>query len=120
MPDDEYPNITKYFANFYVREVLGGIKPKNGIAQADMMHFVRASSKTADFYKRHKGKMELEGAGIYTLRQFAELITEALEKSVSGDMHKLTPGWFSSDAMFDKRLPAFLFRQSLIEDRRDF
>jgi hypothetical protein len=105
IPDDEYPNITKYFANFYVREVLGGIKPKNGIAQADMMHFVRASSKTADFYKRHKG---------------AELITEALEKSVSGDMHKLTPGWFSSDAMFDKRLPAFLFRQSLIEDRRDF
>jgi hypothetical protein len=118
-PEDKYPNLTKYYANFYLTQVLGGIKPKNGISQYDMIHFVRAAERTAEFYKEHEDKMELRGAGIYSLLQFGELVTEALEHSVNGDLHKLTPGWFSSDAMFDKRLPAFLYANSIIEDRRD-
>ena len=116
VPDDDHPEITKYFANFYIREVLGGIKPRNGLGMIDMQHFVRASERTADFYKRNRDKMELEGAGIYTLR----LVTEALTESVNGDLHKLSPGWFSSDAMFNRRLPTFLYKNSMIEDRREF
>jgi len=119
-PEDKYPNLTKYYANFYLDKVLGGIKPKNGLSQYDMNHFVRAAERTAEFYKEHEDKMELRGAGIYSLLQFGELVTEALEQSVNGDLHKLTPGWFSSDTMFDKRLPAFLYSNSIIEDRRDF
>jgi len=118
--EDEYPDITKYFVSFYIRETLGGVRPKNGFSQMDMAHFIKASRRTAEFFKEHRSVMNLHLSSIYNARGFAKLICESLEHSTKGELDKLTPGWFSSDAMFQKRLPTFLFREGIIEDRRDF
>ena len=118
--EDEHPEITKYFVSFYIRETLGGVRPKNGFSQMDMQNFITASKRTVEFFKEHKSKMNLHLTSIYNERGFAKLICESLEHSTNGELDKLSPGWFSSDAMFNKRLPTFLFREGILEDRRDF
>lgn len=113
--NDEYPDITEVFINLYIRKVLGGIAPKKGFNYYDRTCFVKAAQRTVEFFKDNRRRMNLHLTGSMTVVKFAKLVWEALDRSLHGEVHKLTPGWLCSDATFQKKLPAYLYREGIVE-----
>jgi hypothetical protein len=116
-------NIQMYPASFHLftqrRKVLGGIHPPEGFNDYDKSCFIKAANRTVEFFKTNRKRMNLHVMGGQTVLGFSKLVWEAVSKSVHGEVDKLTPGWLCSDTTFHKRLPSFLYKEGVIQDRRE-
>jgi len=113
---DKFPSVTNAFRNEYVARILGGIKPRHLTAQ-DETCFRRASMRTVEFFERNKKKVTISAAERKYPARLVRYVFSALEHDV-GELSKVSPGWLCSNAMFDKRLPAYLYVQAMIPDGR--
>ena len=112
---NKYPKITQEFKRFYILHVLGGVIPDNGFTPKEEDNFRMAATKTFEFYQKNKCKMcGLQIMGGVTQKVLAQWVCDCVEKDVK-DMNKLTPGWFSSDTTFERRLPRYLYNQGIIQ-----
>jgi hypothetical protein len=109
---DEYPEITNKLRSYYQRQVLGGVNVK--ITQRDENNFRVASTRLKKFHKDNEGRFNKY------MKQYdnnlAEWLWESIHEDCRGEVSKITPAWFSSEATFNRRLPAYLFRQAIIDD----
>ena len=110
---DKHKHLTNILKKFYIDKVLGGIKPKKGFSFYENEKFKLAGERIAEFYDENKKKMRLNLIGGEGVKDFARLVCEAIEKDTN-DITVISPGWFSSDTTFHRRIPAFLNREGVL------
>lgn len=113
---DRHPKVSSIFREYYVQNVLGQIRPSNGFRKADEFHFRKAAERTVEFIKDNLHKMNVSMLEIRKREDFARVVCDAIEWDVRGEVSKITPGWFSSDTTFHKRLPTYLYKEGVIEE----
>lgn len=113
--EDSYPKMTSALKRVYKKEVLGGVEPKMDVKEEN--HFVMASQKLIEFVKKNRGKLKWHQS--FTPSVLADWMVEALRKATGDDFSKVSPGWFSSEMMFNRRLPAYLSSQALLGEEVD-
>jgi len=106
--EDPNPSVTTYLKNWYSREVRGGFTA--AFSAGDETAFRHATGRLIKFLSENRAHLNLMWQGT-PLIQLAELLCEALKKSVDGRVERLTPGWFCSDTTFSSRLPSYLNSQ---------
>ena len=108
---DEYPMYTNAFKSFYVENVLGGIEPK--WSYYDEQNFIDASIKTHEFFCNNIKKIDR----MYTPNPYetARLVWEAI-KFKNYNISKITSGYFCSESLFNRDLPAYLHSQAIINE----
>ena len=117
---DGNAGLTNSIKGLYVRDVLGGVAPERW-GRLDENKFRRAAERLSLFWERLRredrlGVWELLGAGSEE-EQMAGLLWEAVREDVGDEgLSILTPGWLCSDTTFNRRLPAYLYRQAIISD----
>lgn len=114
--EDKYPPYTKAFKKIYREKILGNIPPKNGFGEVNENKFKKAGIMTAEFFKKHRNKMSLGFMSMQSPTEFVQLVYDALLGSLDGETTRITPGWLCSEAMFNDRLPKYLFNQAIITD----
>jgi hypothetical protein len=113
--EDKYPIMTKQLKKLYENEVLG--KTKVNYTQKDENCFIASAIKLKEFYNNNSSKFNQ-----YMIAHDINLsnwLFEAIKADCYGDVSKISPGWFSSNTTFNRRLPAYLFRQNIIEESDD-
>lgn len=113
--EDLYPKMTSALRRAYRKGVLGGVEPKMDVREEN--HFIIASQKLIDFLKKNRGKLKWYQE--LTPSLLAGWVMEALRQATGEDLSKVTPGWFSSEMMFNRRLPAYLSSQALLGEEAD-
>lgn len=111
--EDKHPMITKRLKKFYEEEVLG--KAKVNYTQKDENCFRISAIKLKDFHKNNLSKFNRYMV-VHDMN-LSEWLFEAIKADCYGDVSKISPGWFSSNTTFNRRLPAYLFRQNIIEEQ---
>lgn len=115
---DNNPGTTKILRNFYINDVLGGIRPKEGFSQGDENKFIKGAQRALEFLDSNLSKIR------GTMRdkfkrfpaQFARVLCDALWERYGEDgIKEYGPGVFHSDNTFNKVLPAYLHSQAIIE-----
>ena len=110
---DNHKDITKVLKRFYISKVLGGIKPKKDFSFYENGKFIEAGKLIYEFYNTNKRRMRLTLTGHDSPRSFATLVCEAIESDI-GDVTKISPGYFSSELTFNRRIPAYLNSQGVL------
>jgi hypothetical protein len=110
--EDKYPVITNRLKKFYREEVLG--KVKTDFTQKDENCFRISAIKLKDFYKNNSSRfnkyMTVHDANL------SDWLFEAIKADCKDEISMVSPGWFASNTTFNRRLPAYLFRQNILEE----
>jgi hypothetical protein len=106
---DPRPEVTAIFKKFYVREVLGGVEVRFSVAQENK--FRLATRKAMDFLKANQKRM----TGLTSVRDYANLVCDALRDWVKGNVKELNVGNFPSDHTWNKVVPAYMAHVSVTE-----
>ena len=109
---DTNNKITCVLKRFFIRKVLGGIKPARGFSWYENSKFIEAGSKIKTFYTANKKLMRSSISGNGE-EGFAKIVCEALVDDV-GNVSQITPGFFSSELTFNRRIPAYLNKQGVL------
>ena len=104
------PDMVTAFKRFYRIEVLGGIKPVYKIEEENA--FRMAAKKTSEFFEKNAHRMNL--ASTDSPNQLVDLVCQAIKLSAGEDISRVSPGWFSSDVTFNRRLPSYLKHEGMI------
>jgi len=118
LEEDKDPKVTQRIKSIYIQKILGGVEPPNGFPPHEDIKFITASNKLTEFYQKNKDYMNLEMFGIFSVEDFTDILWECIEKDNS-ITYDITPGFLCSDFTFSKRLPTYLYKEGIIEDRRD-
>lgn len=111
---DVHPKVTAKFKKFFVEKVLGGVRPS--FKEYDETQFRRAAMRAVEFLEENKRKLLLDPAEKRNPVLFVNHIFAALEAQLNGNLSTVTPGWFSSDILYQRTLPAYLYQQAMIEE----
>lgn len=114
--EDKYPMITNRLKRFYEEEVIGGAKVS--CTQKDENCFRVSAIKLKDFYNKNSSRFNRYMV-VHDVN-LSDWLFESIKADCNGDISKISPGWFSSDTTFNRRFPAYLFRQNIIEERDNF
>lgn len=114
--DDKYPDLSSVYREFYVKNVLGNIRPGDGFRRTDELRFRRGAIRTIEFFRDNKSRLNLYAVHITDTSDFARIVCDAIQFDVDDKFHKINPGWFASDYTFQKRLPVYLNREGMLED----
>lgn len=116
---DDDPETTRIIKSFWVKKVLGGIKPVSWSNQ-DENNFRRAGKSLTKFIKSNIKRITTEfglgGDDIKAKRDRVELLFEAILDDINDDTSKLTTGWLCSSMTWNARFPKYLFAQGIIEE----
>ena len=109
----DYPVVANKLRGFYVEGVLGGIKVE--LSVRDENCFRIAANKIMEFYKNNHSQF----SSYMNINPplMAQWLWESIKVDCNDDVSKITPGWFVSDTTFNRRYPAYLFRQAILEEK---
>lgn len=111
---DKHPQITNALKTFYRKEVVGGAKIH--FTQKDENCFRSGAIQLKEFVQNN-----IKRFNPYVVpheSNLAEWLCEAIKADCREDMSIVSPAWFASGTTFNRRLPAYLYRQALIDDSR--
>lgn len=111
---DKFPQITNALKTFYRKEVVGGAKIN--FTQKDENCFRSGAIQLKEFIQNNIRK--LNPYVVPHDSNLAEWLCEAIKADCKEDMSIVSPAWFASGTTFNRRLPAYLYRQALIDDSR--
>lgn len=114
--EDKYPTITNRLKRFYEEEVIGGAKVS--CTQKDENCFRISAIKLKEFYKKNSSRFNRYMV-VHDVN-LSDWLFEAIKADCNGEISKISPGWFSSDTTFNRRFPAYLFRQNIIEEQENY
>lgn len=109
----EHPVLSNKLRSFYVEEVLGGIKVE--LSVRDENCFRIAANRIMEFYENNHSQFNSYMSINPPL--MAQWLWESIKVDCGDDISKITPGWFYSDTTFNRRFPAYLFRQAILEEK---
>jgi biotin operon repressor len=114
--EDEYPKVTSALKRAYSNHYLGGVAAKFTVQEEN--HFITAAGKLLKFMKKNRGKIQWHQQ--FTPALLASWMVSAVDRDVEGQKGMtVTPGWFSSELMFNRRLPGYLHSQALLGEEVD-
>jgi hypothetical protein len=108
---DDYPDITRDLKKRYIHNVLGGVAPK-AFDVVDENKFRNAARGLSSWINRNRKKF----SDWVRDEDMTEYFFKALEDDINGDWSILTPGWLSSEKMFEIRLPRYMCSQAMFKD----
>lgn len=117
LKEDEYPQISSVFRNFYLKEALGSSNIK--ILAKEENRLREGAKRTVEFFKENKSKFMMSGfLGELSAVKVATWVCEAIlwdRERFTENTIPLTAGFFCSDMTFSRRLPAYLKHQGIWE-----
>lgn len=111
----EYPGIVKQLKKFYRESVVGNANIE--FSNKDENCFAIAANKIMVF--REKNINRFNKYMRVNPNSLAIWLCEAIQADCNDDVSKITPGWFASDVTFNRRFPAYLFRNAILEDSKN-
>lgn len=113
--DDPNERITEVFKQAYLNKVCGGVEVELTDHQINDLRI--ACKKALEFYQKNSRKFVdwARRGEIKFVRDVLEALESNIENQHNGDWSKVTTGWFSSDILWNKTLPAWLNKEGLIE-----
>lgn len=109
----EYPKVVNKLKDFYIKEVIGGAEVQ--ITDKDENSFRIAANRLMEFWDKNHSRFNSHMSINPPL--MAGWLCEAIQADCNGDVSKITPGWFCSDTTFNRRYPAYLYRQAILEEK---
>jgi hypothetical protein len=106
--DDEYPETTAVVKKLYEEKVLGGVAVE--YSSYDENCFRKAAIKINEFFEKNRKKINSNYKSYDRVRLLFNSIFKEEPK------YTVTPAWLCSQKTFNNRLPAYMFRQALIDD----
>jgi DNA-binding transcriptional ArsR family regulator len=109
--EDLYPNITNKLISLYREEVLG--KARTALSTKDINCFRRAAVMLKEFIKNNEDKFSpYMSVDDYKMARY---LFECIVKSTN-DESKILPHWFCAEHNINKTLPAYMYRQGILEE----
>lgn len=102
------PRLTNRIKALYQKS-LGGVVPSN-YTSSQQNKFIRSANRLHTFFTKVRGQFN-SPTSVY---EVADMMYDALLDDKGGDPSKIEIGHFCSDRMFDKLLPAYLNKQSIL------
>ncbi len=109
--EDKYPSLTKKLIALYRENVLGNARIR--LSVKDENCFKRAAVMLKEFQKENERKFT-PYMNVTDL-SMAEFLFESIIKSTK-DESKILPHWFCSEHNINKILPAYMYRQGILEE----
>lgn len=109
--EDLYPNITNKLISLYREGVLG--KARTALSTKDINCFRRAAVMLKEFIKNNEDKFSpYMSVDDYKMARY---LFECIVKSTN-DESKILPHWFCAEHNINKTLPAYMYRQGILEE----
>lgn len=118
---DHHPEITEQLMSFYAKTVLGRKRPD--FSTAERNQFIRGAAAVVEFYDEHKGAMASwvrEAGPLKVADALCHAFEEDVERGHKGDWSRVSIGWLCSGYAIERKLPAYMKKQSMFEDAKSF
>ena len=111
--EDLYPSVTNKLISLYREEILGNARTK--LSTKDINCFRKAAVMLKEFMKHNEDKLSpfMQVNDISLARYLFECIVKS-----TNDESKILPHWFCAEHNINKTLPAYMYRQGILEETR--